>query len=42
MHWDDLKAEIQFSPKALIVRNGDVHHDAAEINFDLNLGFAKR
>ncbi|HSS97007.1 MAG TPA: translocation/assembly module TamB domain-containing protein, partial [Terriglobales bacterium] len=41
MHWDELKADVQFSSRALVVRNGDVHHDAADISFDLNLGLQK-
>jgi translocation and assembly module TamB len=41
VHWDELKADVQFSSRALTVRNGDVHHDAADINFDLNLGLQK-
>ena len=41
VHWDELKADIQFSPKTLVVHNGDVQHDAADISFDLNLGLQK-
>src|SRR5205085_1413328 len=41
VHWDELKAEIQFSPRTLVVHNGDIHHDAADISFDLNLGLQK-
>ena len=41
VHWDDLKADIQFSPKALVVRNGAIHHGATEISFALNLGLQK-
>jgi len=41
VHWDELKADVQFSSRALSVRNGAVHHDAADINFDLNLALQK-
>ncbi len=41
LHWDELKADVQFSPKALMVHNGDIHHDATDISFDLNLGLQK-
>jgi len=41
VHGDELKAEVQFSSRALTVRKGEVHHDAANINFDLNLGLQK-
>jgi translocation and assembly module TamB len=38
VHWDELRANLQLSPQALIVRNGDLRRGAAEVSFDLNLG----
>ena len=41
VHGDSLKAEVQFSPKALAVRNGQVHHDATDMSFAFNVGLLK-
>jgi len=38
VHGDELKADLQLTPKALVVRNGNIHHDATEVSFDLSLG----
>jgi translocation and assembly module TamB len=41
IHWDDFKANVQFSSAALSIRNGELHHDATQISFDFNLGLRK-
>ena len=38
MHWDDLTANVQYSPAGLVVRNGELHHGATQVSFNLNLG----
>lgn len=38
VHWDDLSANLQVSPHAIVVHNGTLRHGASEVSFDFNLG----